>query len=158
MLPDSYHALDQNNQLIWNFRDIGHTMRHIFEGRGSQKRILIVLKEKGRITQRELTQYLGIQPGSASEVLRKLEAAGLIVRTASEADHRTTDIDLTEAGLTEAEKACVQREERHRQMFSCLSQKERDTLLALLERVNWDWNQRFLNQTEGAERKREEHR
>ena len=30
-----YDFLDLNNKLIWNFRDIGHTMRNISEGKGS---------------------------------------------------------------------------------------------------------------------------
>lgn len=158
MLPGHYDALDQNNKLIWNFRDIGYTIHHMFEGKGSQKRILIVLKENGGMTQRELTRRLGIQPGSASEVLGKLESAGLIARTPSEADRRTTDVSLTEAGMAEAEHASVQREERHKQMFSCLSEEEKETLLSLLERVNRDWKQRFLKQTRCAERQRDYHR
>ena len=40
------------------------------------------------MTQSELTEYLGVQPGSASEVIGKLESAGLIVRTPSEKDRR----------------------------------------------------------------------
>lgn len=63
-----YDSLDLNNKLIWNLRDIGHTMRRIREGRGSQRRVLILLRESGATTQRELTARLGIQPGSASEV------------------------------------------------------------------------------------------
>ena len=47
------------------------------------------------MTQKALTARLGVQPGSASEVLNKLEQAGLILRTPSETDHRTTDIHLT---------------------------------------------------------------
>ena len=75
---ERYYTLGMNDKLILNFHDIGHTMRHISEGKGSQRRILIILLEEGSsITQSELTQRLGIQPGSASEVLGKLESAGL---------------------------------------------------------------------------------
>lgn len=49
-MNDRYGSLDQNNKLIWNLRDIGHTMRQIPEGKGSQKRILILLKETGGMT------------------------------------------------------------------------------------------------------------
>lgn len=97
-MKEQYKHLDQNNKLIWNFRDIGHTMRQIAEGRASQKRILILLRETAGMTQKELTARLGVQPGSASEVLNKLEQADLISQTSSEADHRTTDICLTPAG------------------------------------------------------------
>ena len=66
-------AANINDKLIMNLRDISHTMRSLYEGRGSQKRILIILHEVGKITQRALTERLGIQPGSASEVIAKLD-------------------------------------------------------------------------------------
>lgn len=144
-----YDLLDMNNRLIWNFRDIGHTMRHISEGKGSQKRILIILSENGSITQRELTKRLGIQPGSASEVIGKLETAGMIMRTPSETDRRTTDIILTDDGKAVAEEAHARRMERHNQMFACLSDEEKDTLLTLLEKVNAAWDKQYReNDTE----------
>ena len=149
-MKEGYDSLDQNNKLIWNLRDIGHTMRHISEGKGSQKRILIILKEAKQITQRELTQRLQIQPGSVSEVVGKLEAAGFLVRSPSETDRRTTNISLTEAGRAAAEEAHTQRQERHQQMFSSLSEEEKDTLLHLLEKVNTDWEQKYRQSNTGA--------
>ena len=111
-------------------------MRQIAEGRARQKRILILLREMAGMTQKELTARLGVQPRSASEVLNKLEQADLISRTSSEADHRTTDICLTPAGEQLAQEAAVKRRERHEQMFSVLSEQEKNTLIELLERIN----------------------
>ena len=142
-MKGQYETLDQNNKLIWNFRDIGHTMRQISEGRGSQKRILILLRETAGMTQKELTARLGVQPGSASEVLNKLEQAGLISRTPSETDRRTTDIRLTPDGEALAKDAAAQRAERHEQMFSVLSKEEKTTLIALLEKINAHWDQTY---------------
>lgn len=144
-MKNRYEYLDMNNKLIWNFRDIAHTMRHISEGKGSQKRVLMILLETGGITQRELTQRLGVQPGSASEVIGKLEAAGFLIRSPSETDRRTADISLTEAGRSAAEEAYTQRKVRHQQMFSCLSDGEKETLLDLLEKVNFAWDQQYRN-------------
>ena len=42
-----YEQEDVNGRLVINLRDIGHTMRDMSEGRGSQKRILTVLLETG---------------------------------------------------------------------------------------------------------------
>lgn len=117
-MQDQYASLDKNNKLIWNFRDIGRTMRRISEGQGSQKRVLMLLWETNGMTQKKLTARLGVQPGSASEVIGKLEHAGLIFRTASESDRRTTDIL--------AKEAYEQRVERHEQMFTVLSREEKD--------------------------------
>jgi len=139
-----YEAADINGRLIINLRDISHTMRYLYEGRGSQKRILIVLNETGgSITQRELTGRLGIQPGSVSEVIAKLESEGYIKRTPNETDRRTTDVALTAAGRSAAEQAEKERADRHKQMFSCLSEDEKYQLLSLLEKVRGDWEKRY---------------
>ena len=138
-----YEALDTDSKLIMNLRDLGHMNRFHFEGKGSQKRILTILNEVGIITQRELTERIGVQPGSASEVIAKLEDAGLIERTQSTTDRRTTDIQLTEAGKIQAEEAECQRKERHQEMFSCLTPEEKEMFLTLLEKVSSDWKHRY---------------
>lgn len=140
---ERYQTLDMDNKLIWNFRDIGHFVRNLSEGKGSQKRILIILLEEGTITQRDLTERLGIQPGSVSETIGKLENAGLIVRTQSNDDRRTTNILLTDEGRIQATEAATQRKKRHETMFSCLTAEEKETILKLLEKVNSDWKQRY---------------
>lgn len=139
----NWQEKDKNDKLIINFRDINHTMRFLYEGRGSQKRILIILLEAGNITQSRLTERLGIQSGSVSEVLAKLEKSALIVRTESPDDRRTTDITLTEQGRALAEEAVKQRKARHKEMFACLTEDEKSTLLTLLEKVNTDWQKRY---------------
>lgn len=138
-----YEKQDINNKLIWKFRDIGHTLRYISEGKGSQQRILIMLNELGPISQSELTQQLRIQPGSASEVIIKLETSGYITRTPSEKDRRTTVVQLTEAGTAAAQQAAALRVERHEQMFDSLNAGEKETLLSLLEKLNEDWEQKY---------------
>lgn len=145
-MKEQYLYLDKDNKLIWNLRDIGHTMRRISEGKGSQKRILIILLETKGMTQKELTNRLGVQPGSASEVISKLEDAGLILRTPSEIDHRTADIRLTKKGEVLAQDAYIRRKERHQNMFAAFSEQEKDTLIRLLEKVNEDWDQKYRTQ------------
>lgn len=143
--------MKQENRLIMNFRDLEFIIRLLYEGRGSQKQVLIILRETGPITQRELTERLGVRTGSSSEVIIKLERAGLLMRTPHPADRRTFDIYLTEAGLQQAEEAAAQRETRHREMFSCLSKEEQATLLALMEKLNADWTKRYHHAIQKAE-------
>lgn len=144
-----YDHLDKNNKLIWNFRDITHTMRRIAEGKASQKRVLILLKESGGMTQKALTDRLGVQPGTVSEVLWKLETAGLICRSQNTTDRRTTDVALTEQGAIMAEEAYHSREARHEQMFAVLTEDEKDTLLHLLEKINTDWSCKYQVREKG---------
>lgn len=138
-----HEAADMNDRLLHLFLDINHMMRSQYEGRGSQKRILIILLESGRITQRSLTERIGIQPGSASEVIAKLEKNGLIIRSVSPDDRRTADITLTDQGRILAEEAAAQRRTRHEEMFSCLSEEEKNTLLGLLGQLCSDWQERY---------------
>ena len=145
---DRQAAMDINDKLILSLRDLGHMLRFLFEGKGSQKRILIILSENGEMTQRALTEWLGIQPGSASEVLAKLENAGLIRRTPSAADRRTADIRLTEAGRARAAEAAAQRRGRHEAMFACLTEEEKQTFLALAEKLCADWETRCREREE----------
>lgn len=133
-----------NDQLVHYLRDLNHTMRRLYEGRGSQKHILIVLDAIGApITQRALTERLGIQPGSASEVIAKLESAGLITRTPCANDRRTSSIALTPVGEMHATEAREQRAQRHREMFACLSEEEKSTLLSLFAKLDDDWKVRY---------------
>ncbi len=132
--------------LILNLRDLGYIVRNLYEGKGSQKRVLILLKESGEMTQAKLTKRLGIRQGSASEVIRKLDAAGLVCRTKNDNDKRTVDIYLTEAGKVAAEDALLQRRKRHKAMFSCLTEQEREELFRLTEKLKQDWGQRYLKQ------------
>ncbi len=145
-----YEGEDVNDKIIMNLRDLSHVMRSLYEGKGSQRRTLMVLNELGgTVTQRELTHRLGIQPGSVSEVAAKLENAGYIRRIPSEADRRITDIILTQEGKARAEEAKTQRIRRHEEMFSCLTQREKAELLEKLEKLNRDWSERYQGACEG---------
>lgn len=143
MIKERYDAMDLNTKLIYNFRDIGYTLRQNYEGRGSQARVLIVLNETGPIQQSDLTRRLGIQAASASEVLGKLEAAGLILRSPSRQDRRTIEVSLTASGKSAAAAAKRERDQRHERMFSCISEEEKAQLLALLEKVNRAWDGQY---------------
>lgn len=139
---------DINKELVMGLRDVSHAMRGLYEGKGSQKRVLMVLQETGKVSQRELTQRLGIQPGSVSEVIGKLEGAGLVSRTESESDRRTVDLELTEEGAKRAEEARTQRVQRHKEMFTVLSDEEKEAFLIMLQKINEDWKTRFADRKE----------
>lgn len=140
-----YQQNSMEDKLIINIREISHMIRGQYEGKLSQKRILIILYEAKKLTQRDLTQRLGIRPGSASEILSKLENAGLITRTANEQDRRTTDICLTDEGRKQALEAIEQHKNRHHMIFSSLSLEERKTLLSLLEKINTDMRTQMID-------------
>ncbi len=142
-MAERYAAAGINEKLTANIRGLGHALRFMHECKGGQRRILSILNEEGVLTQRELTARLDIQPGSASEVISKLESAGLILREQNSDDRRTADIRLTEEGRRQAAEAVEQRRRRREEMFACLTDEEKQTLLALLEKVHADWERRY---------------
>ena len=62
-----------------------------------QALVLSILAGREALSQRELQQMLGIQPGSLSELLGKLEAKGLLTREKAE-DRRGNLLRITDAG------------------------------------------------------------
>lgn len=130
-----YSELDMTGKLMWQFRSIGRALRDMSGGRASQKRILTVLLKSGGVTQTALAEHLGIQPGSASEILSKMEAADLISRQANEDDRRMVDVELTEEGRRQALVATEESELCHARMFSGMTGEEQAQLLILLEKM-----------------------
>ena len=103
--------------------------------RDAQDRVLMILSRAGTMTQRDLTEHLGIQPGSASELIGKLETAGFLTRVPSEQDRRTQDVTLTEAGRVRLGEIETARRESQAHRFDALTEDEQAQLLALLEKL-----------------------
>ena len=134
-------SLDE--QLVNAILDVGRDIRRLFEGKESQSRILMILRLQGAVTQKMLIQILHIQPGSASEILKKMEKAGLIIRVPNEMNRRASDIVLTRQGRSVSEKLIEQRRGRYQEMMACLSEDEKVSLFSMLDRMKEDWQQRF---------------
>ncbi len=134
--PSDYNEKNINDKILLNIRDIEQRMHFLYDGKKSQRRILIILRDEESITQRELTEKLSIKPASVSEVLAKLANKGYIIRVPSSIDKRTMVISLTEEGRRIADEAYQSRSLRIVEMLSCLEDDEKDTLLSLLEKLN----------------------
>ena len=127
-----------------NLRDTEDIIRNVFEGRVSQKKILIFLNEYGKITQKKLSKKLGIKPETAYEIISKMADSGLIKYTDSKKDKNTKDIKLTKEGKQEAVLAGAEIEDLQGDMFSCLDTTEKEQFLSILEKLNLDWDSRYL--------------
>ena len=107
-------------------------MMNMHHGKG---RILSVLLRHEGITQKELSEHLAIRPQSLSDSLARLEEEELICRERSETDKRELRLYLTETGKSHAEEIRRRRTERAEAFFSVLTDEEKDTLGALLEKL-----------------------
>ena len=138
---EHYDALDTDGKLFVLIGELGHASRFLLDGKAGQSRALSLLREGETMTQRELTERLGIRPGSASELIGKLERAGLITRAPSELDRRTADIALTEAGAARRREREGEARTGTAELFSALTEEEKTALLALLEKLRAAWRE-----------------
>ncbi len=104
--------------------------------RGVRRVLRLLELGGGSLSQRELTELMGVQPGSLSELLGKMETRGLISRLRSEEDHRRVTVSLTEAGKTKAA------ERGPRDLFAALDEDEKEQLKGLLTKLITSWEGR----------------
>lgn len=124
--------------LVHALRRCGHLLYHKFNLNGSQMRILLVLRDEP-MTQKELTDRLRIQPGSLSEILTKVERAGLIEKHRSSTDRRNFELALTEEGRRQAdwfEKAQVEQADL---LAAPLDDDQKAQLRSLLQTLITHW-------------------
>lgn len=118
----------------------GHYIHVNGGGRSGRKPLLCtLLAHGGQMSQRDLMCKFDLKAGSLSEVLTKLEKAGLIERTRDEADRRQLNVSLTDTGKAEAEAEQLHRQKFHQEAFACLTKDERTQLEEVLNRVINHW-------------------
>ena len=144
----------RDEQLIESFLEIGRDIRRILDGKGSQSRILIILRMRVCVTQKEMVKMLNIRPGSVSEVLKKLENAGLILKISNEVDGRLSDIVLTRQGKMAADKLIEQRRKICEEMTACLSDEEKKNVFSMIECLQEDWQHRFPSESKAVTSKK----
>ena len=127
-------------QVLHDLGFLGHYLHMNAGGRSGQQHLLVkLLCNGGHMTQRGLQEAAGISSGSMSEILAKLEASGLIVRTRCDEDRRQLDIALTDAGKVRAEELIERRTEFEQECLACLDERERQQLVGLLDRLVGHW-------------------
>jgi DNA-binding MarR family transcriptional regulator len=68
--------------------------------------VMLALYEDAPRSVGDLGSVLGMETGTLTPLLKRLEAAGMLTRTRDSADERRVLIDLTEAGRALREEAC----------------------------------------------------
>lgn len=99
-----------------------------------QGRVLMLLKMKPEITQKELSYLLNMRSQSLGELLAKLEKHGYVTRTQSEEDKRVMIIRLTDEGAGAAEEMCKNAKDTE-PVFDCLTDEEKLQLSSILDKI-----------------------
>ena len=99
--------------------------------------VLLNVLEAGEtgIRQKDIAENLGIRPSSLSEQIDALEADRYLERVANPDDKRSTLIVLTEKGKARAWEVQDERQKAAADFCSRLSEAEKDTLIALLDKL-----------------------
>lgn len=120
----------------------GHYLHFHGGGRSGQVPILCMLDRcGGQLSQQELGLRFELKPGSLSEILSKMEAAGLIERTRDTKDRRQLFVHLTQAGQELAWREHENREAFRRVAFSALTVEEQEQLAEMLEKIRVTWEE-----------------
>lgn len=101
-------------------------------GNATRRQIVALLAERGELTQCELRSLLGIQAGSLSELLARMERFGVIEREPDSLDKRRLVLRLTEEGKKRAAEPRIIDDER---LFAALSVEERAELRRMLLKI-----------------------
>ncbi len=127
-------------ELMRQMRRCNHLLYHKFSLNFSQNRILSLLNREGPMTQKALMCRMQIQPGSMSEVIAKVEGAGLVERRRCEDDRRNFEIRLTEEGVKQAEAFERDRQDMAHLLFEPISQPEKEQLMDILTKLYDHWD------------------
>lgn len=90
------------------------------------------------VRQKTLVEELDISPAAVSELVSKLEKDAYVTREVDPSDKRATLIKLTDLGKARAAELADERNERFAKAFTALTDKEKDQLLKLLEKLTAD--------------------
>lgn len=138
MVEELNLAMGSDEQLTALLRHCGKFM-YYHSRPGMQQGIVLQMLRNGPMTQRQLQDQLGTQPGSVSELISKLEKKHLLQRERSETDRRKVLLTLTEKGR--------EMSQRHTGypatgLYDALTESERETLAQLLSKLLLDWKER----------------
>lgn len=123
-----------DEQLARNLRRCGHVLYH--QAHHCQQDAVLTLLAQGPMNQKQIQEHLSVQPGSASELISKVEAKGLVERARDDTDRRRVVLTLTEKGQLAAK---IHAERPAENLFSVFSSDEKETLTCLLETLLQSW-------------------
>lgn len=146
----------KNDDLLTLLHKSSHFLHHRRGGKRGQGKILTLLAEHPEISQKELQELLGIESGSMSELVIKLEQKGLITRTKDEADKRMARLMITDLGLEVSKEIEARDGEEDKLLADFLTTQEQEQLKELLSKLlkGWEEHHGALRMERGCRRGR----
>lgn len=98
-------------------------------------RTLVAIEHFGPTTASAISERTQLDKGSLSRAVDRLSKKGWIERSSGSRDRRQTLLRITEAGKAEYRAIAPQALERQRALLSALSEREREDLAGLIDRL-----------------------
>lgn len=146
-MAEREYTPEQDLDLMRKMRRCGHLLYHHHNLNGSQMRILLALRG-APMTQKALTEKMRIQPGSLSEILTKVERAGLVEKRRSAIDRRNYELNLTEEGFRQANEFERTQLDQAQHLLEPLNTEQKDQLGELLSLLIPAWEKSETQNTE----------
>jgi len=146
-----------NNDLMSLLYQSSHFLHHRRGGKRGQRKILTLLTQNPGISQKELQDRLGIESGSMSELVIKLEHKGLITRTKDDIDKRMSKLTITELGSRMSKELEDLAAGEEQLLLSSLDAGEQEQLQLLLSKLVTNWEEAYDLRGEGRHHRRCDH-
>lgn len=122
-----------------------HQMEHLFLKRfrylanknglyPGQTRILLILNYNKELMQKDLCKIMSIKPASMTDVLQRMEKAGLVERNIDKTDLRITKVSITEQGRKKAEQALKIGKQMEEDCFRKFTKEEKQMFMILMDK------------------------
>lgn len=99
----------------------------------AQYQLLVQVRRRPGITQWQLVEAFGVTKGNVSQLVKKLEQAGLLERTRTKG---SDELSLTDAGSALLDRVMPAHDAFMDRRFAALDRDELDTLLRLVTRLD----------------------
>lgn len=100
-----------------------------------QLQALGFIKKQGSPLMKEVADFLSITPPSATSLIDGMVKDGLLVRHFDSADRRVVHLHATAKGQRLLKIGWLKMTEHMREMFACLSEKEKRQMLATYKKI-----------------------
>ncbi len=129
---NDWQLLAQLNQI---FRSVSDTFTDQVDMHRGQAVLLCVVCGKNGLTQTEIAEQLSIQGATVTNMLQRMEEAGLVIRRRDPEDNRLVRVYVTEAGRSKEAEISTQFLNMQEMLFKGLSVEERIVLRRLLQQL-----------------------
>jgi len=129
-------------QICQAYRSLSDSLMDVVDVRRGQASVLCKLFAEDGVSQSEIAQQLSLQGATVTDMLQRMEEAGLVTRRRDPDDNRLVRVYLTEAGREKEQAIISQFKELENAVFSGFDASEQSLMRQMLNRMLTNMNSR----------------